>query len=59
MQIEQLLYWSGMTGTEHTTSSLNEEEEKLFESFSDCSDWLGKSHFCFDHVNRLNMCFSF
>jgi len=31
----------------------------LFEKFSDCYDWLDKSrsskksHFCFDHVNRL------
>jgi len=26
MQTEQLLCWSGMTDTEHTTSSSNEEE---------------------------------
>jgi len=31
----------------------------LFENFADCSDWLDKSrfskksHFCFDHLNRL------
>jgi len=22
----------------------------LFEKFTNCSDWLDKSHFCFDHV---------
>jgi len=27
MQTEQLLRWSGMTNTEHTTSSSNEEED--------------------------------
>jgi len=27
MQTEQLLCWSGMTDTEHTTSGSNEEEE--------------------------------
>jgi len=26
MQAEQLLYWSGMTDTEHTTSGSNEED---------------------------------
>jgi len=27
IQTEQLLCWSGMTDTEHTTSGLNEEED--------------------------------
>jgi len=27
MQTEQLLCWSGMTDTEHTTSGSNEEEQ--------------------------------
>jgi len=27
MQTEQLLYWSGMTDTEHKTSGLNEEDK--------------------------------
>jgi len=29
MQIEQLLCWSGMTDTEHTTYGSNEEKEGL------------------------------
>jgi len=35
-------------------------QSRLFENFSDCSDWMDrikagppKSHFCFDHVNWL------
>jgi len=28
---------------------------KQFEKFSKTSDWLEKSRFCFDHVNRLLM----
>jgi len=34
-------------------------QSELFENFLNCSDWLDKSrpskksHFCFDHVNRL------
>jgi len=32
MQIEQLLCWSGMTDTEHsTTSSSNEEEDPIYQ----------------------------
>jgi len=27
----------------------------FFEYFLNCFDWLEKSHFCFDHVNRLYM----
>jgi len=29
IQTEQLLHWSGMTDTEHTTSGSNEEETKI------------------------------
>jgi len=32
-------------------------QSKLFENFSDCSDWLNKSCFCFDRVNRLLLLF--
>jgi len=28
-------------------------QSELLESFSNCYDWLEKSHFCFDHVNML------
>jgi len=34
-------------------------QSKSFKNFSDCSDWLDKSrpskksHFCFDHANRI------
>jgi len=44
-------------------SRLFSSQSELFEYFLNCSDWLDKSrpckksHFCFDHVNRLLMLF--
>jgi len=35
MQAEQILYWSGMTDTEHSTSGSNEEELDLKMAITD------------------------
>jgi len=37
----------------HDQNRLLSSQSKQFEKFSKSSDWLEKSHFSFDHVNKL------
>jgi len=40
MQTEQLLCWSGMTDTEHSTTSSSNKEEEQDPQKNNCTDWI-------------------
>jgi len=53
MQTEQLQFWSGMTDTEHSTTSSSNEEEDFFQFSSSLLSEYGRK-ICRLYINNEN-----